>query len=125
MLEEEWRRGAASRNVCGATSNAISDTGGNGAWRPIGKSNDHDCCPTVQHAVRETRPSAISLQHGSFPPEVDDVAAQTPRLMLVSSTRSTQLARRRRRPDICSLWSAPTPKGKFGTCQVGTCRRTG
>jgi hypothetical protein len=111
MLEKESRRRGASNDVFGATSSAISDTGGTGACSPTGRSNDDDF-PRVQHAVREACPSATSLQHGSFPPAADSVAAQTPRLMPVNSTSNSQLARRRRLPDICLIVVRQSPGGQ-------------
>lgn len=121
MLEKDSRGGGASHDVFGATSNAISDSGGNGSWSPTGKSNDDDS-PRVQHAVSEARPSARSSQHGSFPPAADSVIVQTPRLMPVNSTSNSQPARTRRRPDMVSLWRA---NGRQASSDAATHRVSG
>lgn len=118
MLEKASRRRGASDDVFGAGSNAISDTGGSDDCRTTCRSNGDDCCPRAQHVLSEGCPSARSSQHSSLPPAPDSIAMQTPRLMLVNSTSNSQLARRRRLPDMTQLSSASCPEGKHTSSAI-------
>src|SRR5687767_15323294 len=101
-MSAKERRGDRSTGE-DATAKAISQVGDDSACTPTGRSEDGDWSPVLQHAVKEGFPLARSGQHGSLPSSAETTAAQTPRLMLVNSTRSSELPQTRLRPDICII----------------------
>jgi len=100
-------RDGSIADVSGTKLKAFSDACGNWASNPTG-SSDEDCWPVGQHVVRDAPSAATFAQHGNFPPPAEMKAVHIPKLMLAKSTRSSEVARARRRPDICLIVVRPS-----------------